>query len=236
MNSQRLSSEEIENLYAFCYEHDVDEFEIQAELVDHLASDMEQQWQQHPARSFDEALQKAFASFGMRGFSEVVKKRKRAFRRRYRQLFWRFFLSFFQLPRILASGFFLWIVYFALRITGEREVVLYTVESILLASYAWYMFFYYPKRMKLEVVDGNRFLLTDYYGVVRSLSWFIYIAFQTSVNVLLQHYRLPGESWIDGILALIIVVVTISMVVLMFYLPRQMKNHFVRDFPQFIKM
>lgn len=236
MNCLRLTSEEIEKLYDFCYEHDVDEFEIQSELVDHLASDIEHQWLNEPDRSFDKSLQKAFASFGEKGFSEVVKKRKQAFRRQYQRLFAAFFLSFFKLPRIIASCSLLFVVYFALRITGNREVVLYTIESIFLACFFGYIFFYYPKRMKLDVVGDKQFLLLEYYSIVRSLSLLIYVLFQTSVNALLKHFTLSGAVWMDAILAATTVLVTITMIVLMFFLPGQIKNHFLKNYKQFVKV
>jgi len=44
MNEWKLTPEQIEELFAFCSKRNVKEYEIQAELVDHMASSIEIQF------------------------------------------------------------------------------------------------------------------------------------------------------------------------------------------------
>ena len=53
----KLSAEQIERLYQFTRQHYVEYYDLQTELVDHLANAIEEQWQQNPKLSFEEALQ-----------------------------------------------------------------------------------------------------------------------------------------------------------------------------------
>ena len=72
----KLSAEQIERLYQFTRQHYVEYYDLQTELVDHLANAIEEQWQKNPKLSFEEALQIEFKKFGVFGFMEVVEKRQ----------------------------------------------------------------------------------------------------------------------------------------------------------------
>lgn len=53
-----ITQEENEQLFQFCRRHYVYHYDVQIELVDHLASAIEEQWEQNPELSFDEGLKK----------------------------------------------------------------------------------------------------------------------------------------------------------------------------------
>jgi hypothetical protein len=44
----KLSSTQIEKLYAFTRQHYVEYYDLQTELVDHLANAIEAQWEENP--------------------------------------------------------------------------------------------------------------------------------------------------------------------------------------------
>jgi hypothetical protein len=52
----------------------VEWYDLQTELVDHLANAIEQQWQENPKILFEDALQMEFKKFGVFGFMDVVEK------------------------------------------------------------------------------------------------------------------------------------------------------------------
>ena len=86
---RKATSEEIEQLYQFTRQHYVEYYDVQTELVDHLASSMEENWEKEPELSFEENLQREFKNFGVFGFMEVVEKKSRALEKRYFFLVWR---------------------------------------------------------------------------------------------------------------------------------------------------
>ena len=79
----KLTPEQIERLYLFTRQHYVEWYDLQTELVDHLANAIEQQWQENPKISFEDALQKEFKKFGVFGFMDVVEKRQAAMNKLY---------------------------------------------------------------------------------------------------------------------------------------------------------
>jgi hypothetical protein len=98
-----LTTDQITALYAFTRQHFVEHYDLQTELVDHLANAIEQRWAMDPAVSFDDALKAEFKKFGVFGFSDVVEERGKALGRRYRKLMWGYFKSFFTPPRVLLT-------------------------------------------------------------------------------------------------------------------------------------
>jgi len=63
-----LTEKQTEELYIFTRQHFVEYYDVQTELVDHLANDIEQISEENPNLSFEEARDKSFKKFGIFGF------------------------------------------------------------------------------------------------------------------------------------------------------------------------
>ena len=74
----KLTPEQIQQLYKFTREHFVEHYDVQTELVDHLANDIEQIWETQPNLSFEDARTISFKKFGVFGFMDVVGERAKA--------------------------------------------------------------------------------------------------------------------------------------------------------------
>ncbi|MEP5132812.1 MAG: hypothetical protein ABJQ64_09610, partial [Nonlabens ulvanivorans] len=61
----KLNDSQIEDLYAFTRKHYVEFYDLQTELVDHLANAIEDQWELKPHLSFEDALQIEFKKIGV---------------------------------------------------------------------------------------------------------------------------------------------------------------------------
>ena len=81
--NQTITQEQTERLFKFCREHYVYHYDLQVELVDHLASSIEEQWETDPTLSFDKALWKTFRKFGVTGFSKVKEQKQKELRKKY---------------------------------------------------------------------------------------------------------------------------------------------------------
>ena len=76
MEARKLTEEEIDRLFGFCTKHYVPEYDLQVELVDHLASGIEDQWAENPDIPFPVALNKTFGRFGIFGFSKIKSQKE----------------------------------------------------------------------------------------------------------------------------------------------------------------
>lgn len=98
-----LTDEHIINLYAFTREHYVEYYDLQSELVDHMANDIEAIMDEIPQLTFDESRDKAFKKFGVFGFMEVVEQRQKAMNKIYMKLLWNYAEDWFRLPQIILT-------------------------------------------------------------------------------------------------------------------------------------
>jgi hypothetical protein len=96
-----LTAYEIQNLYNFTRKHFVEHYDLQTELVDHLANDIEELYIENPKLNFIEARDLAFKKFGVFGFMNVVTARQRAMNKRYYRYLWHYFKEWFRLPQIM---------------------------------------------------------------------------------------------------------------------------------------
>jgi len=99
----KLSSEQIGQLYTFTRRHYVEWYDLQSELVDHLANAIEAEWQQDPKLTFEEVLDIEFKKFGIFGFMDVVEERQKFLQKKYARLIWKYYKQFFRLPRIILT-------------------------------------------------------------------------------------------------------------------------------------
>ena len=83
-----LTKEQIDYLCDFCQARGVPYYDMQLELVDHLASAIEKELADHPGWSFQQAVDMVYASFGGDGFAPLVREKRKAAKIYRRRLWW----------------------------------------------------------------------------------------------------------------------------------------------------
>ena len=128
----KLTESQIEDLYAFTRKHFVEHYDLQTELVDHLANDIETMWQDKPKLSFEDARDKAFKKFGIFGFMEAIEQKAKAMNKRYMRYFWNELKLWFRVPQILATLSLFCVFYLSFSSSYMRvlSVVFYVVIAI----------------------------------------------------------------------------------------------------------
>lgn len=96
-----LSETEIKKLFAFAEKKFVHWYDLQIEIVDHLASSIEAEIQSNAALTFEAALDKVYKSFGIFGFARIVQERQTQLAKAAKKRWWQEFRSFFLWPRII---------------------------------------------------------------------------------------------------------------------------------------
>lgn len=119
----KLSENQIGELFDFTKKKLVFFYDLQVELVDHLASHIEELMEKNKSLSFDKALQEVYAEFGIFGFSHIVREKELQLRKRHRKLLVHEIVSLFHWPNIIKM-----ITLFALIFTLS-----YSVEILYLA-------------------------------------------------------------------------------------------------------
>lgn len=133
-----LSKLQIENLYHFTKQHYVVWYDLQSELVDHLANDIEHIWEKEPHLSFEQAKNKSFKKFGVFGFMEVVEKKQKALNKRYLKLIWNAFIAFFSIPKIIFTiSLFFSLLFFIRLVNYHRFVIIGLTAMVILIPFVY---------------------------------------------------------------------------------------------------
>jgi hypothetical protein len=155
----KLNQEQIQQLYIFTRQHYVEHYDVQTELVDHLANDIEQIWQEKPNLSFEDARAISFKKFGVFGFMDVYGAKQGALHKKYMKILWEHAKAWFRLPKIISTIAFFYFFYtglikygdtFALSVLGV-VAVFGLVKHILLLR----------KVKKRQKLSGKKWLLED---------------------------------------------------------------------------
>jgi len=98
-----LSDEQIQELYAYCNRKGIHYYDIQVEMVDHMANAIEAKMLANPATEFKQALEEVHISFGSFGLREIVREKTNAMGKHYRKMRMRLFLSYFTPPKLMLT-------------------------------------------------------------------------------------------------------------------------------------
>ena len=235
MTERKITPEEIELIYDFCYDRGVSEYEIQSELVDHLASAIEDSWKENRDISFFDNLFGVYRQFGHFGFKKIAKSKKRAFQKQYNQLFLKFLGSFFLLPRIILTFVLSFSLFITIRFFDAREPIMFGIQGFSLALYLWYLLIFFPRRVAIKVKKEHKFLFINYIDFLRNLSGLLVTVSINGIKLCFEHFKAPNHAWFDFGLSFTIILLFIIGYALMFYMPALTNRHFKEQFPQFVK-
>ena len=156
----KLTESQIEALYKFTRKHYVEYYDVQTELVDHLANDIEKIWEAQPHLTFEEARDKSFKKFGVFGFMDAVEKKEWQMTKKYLKLVLRFVKEWFRLPKIILSVTLLFAFYHFQKLSYAYDIYNVIFFSVLLAQITF--IFINAKRLKKKFKEtGKKFLFEN---------------------------------------------------------------------------
>lgn len=101
MKTVTLQPAEIEKLFIFTRSKYVRYRDVQHEIVDHLASGIEELMSIDHTLSFDSALKMVYGRFPVTGFTHFVANKEKETLRYWQRKMWKFIKSYFRMPKIL---------------------------------------------------------------------------------------------------------------------------------------
>lgn len=109
-----LTDEQIDYLFKFCEKHYVYYYEVQLELVDHLANAIEAKMAEDKKLSFEDALDKVYKGFGTMGFAPIVAEKQLQVFKISKAAYWKFIKGQFGWPQVLSVLFFSTLLYYTI--------------------------------------------------------------------------------------------------------------------------
>ncbi|CAM4154522.1 TIGR04222 domain-containing protein [Zobellia roscoffensis] len=231
----RLTKDQIQELYSFVRKHYVEHYDLQMELVDHLANGIEEQWHHHPERTFNEARFMEFKNFGVTGFEEVINEKRRSVRKKYRSIVWGFYKDFFRLPKvILVLGLVLLIATVLILVPFEFRYntiigIFYCIVLIL-----FYLVFKIRKDNELETVQyGKKWMLKDQIYTYGELINIVNLL-PVTLNMKYLRNNIPMDNvWVLVSFSIGITCTIILSYVLFFVIPSKADELLAKTYPEY---
>lgn len=223
---KKITPNQIEILYAFTRKHYVEYYDLQTELVDHLANAIEARWAVQPELGFEEALNAEFKKFGIFGFTDLVERRQLAMHKRYHKLIWGYAKDFLRLPKILICLAGVAISY---RLLAALPYVLAVFAGVIFLVFAGRFIAINRSLNKLRKATGKRWMFQDNIYRCAGSSVFFYPGFQ------FIRYE-GGEDSSPVLLALaavLTVVFALYSYIVLFVIPAKADEHLSAAYPEY---
>ncbi|WP_432672405.1 hypothetical protein [Flavobacterium sp. SM2513] len=225
----KLNEAQIEKLYLFTRQHFVEYYDLQTELVDHLANAIEAQWQLFPTRTFDEALQIEFQKFGVFGFMDVVEKRQSALNKKYGKIVWSHFKNFFRFPQIMGTFSVVGILFFILKMSLYSNIFFISLVVILLVLFFVELFRNARKLKKNNEETGKKWLFKEILAGYGQGSAFLYIPLQ-----FVLHFKGDlSNNYILLFASLFIVSLALGQYIILVIIPNKAEVYLKETYPEY---
>lgn len=183
----KLTEAQIEELYAFTRKKYVEHYDVQTELVDHLATSIEEKMNASNI-NFETALQQVYTQFGIFGFSELVEKKGMEAAIKGRKLFRKSFIEYFRLPKILLFAMILLVSYKTFEISDNDFIAYCFYATIVIFNVIFITKSIRVKRsvMKPLLQFENIYIMSSSFG---SSLFICQIFFKLSITDLSKNYQ-----------------------------------------------
>jgi len=223
----KLIPNQIEQLYKFTRQHYVEHYDVQTELVDHLANDIEQIWQNQPNLSFEDARAISFKKFGVFGFMEVVESRSKALNSKYWKMVWGIFKQFFNIPQIVISItiFLAFLIGFQI-FSSKYFFISISIGGIIVLGFKLY--FLNQEKKKRFKETNKKWLLEEYvYNLGGGIGF---------VNLFIQMVNLSPESVSTTVMIIASAILTSFILIIYittFILPLKIEEILEKQYPEY---
>jgi hypothetical protein len=242
MSERKLSPEQIDNLFELCDYYYISYYDIQIELVDHMASTIETLWATNPELPFEEAAFMVGEQLGGKsGFISIRDNKSKELRRKYSRMQWKYIQEFFQLPKIILTLAITFIVYYFLKHSINYLKVSFIIEAIYVLSLLFFLTIFYPIKIKLNLIPGKEFLLYNHFKSFRKQAISIGLSSLNILSISFREINFKLDSaitvYFDPQLAtsFLVTLYGIAIFAICVDSPQRIKEDFTREFPQFVK-
>lgn len=229
----KLTKEQLQQLYTFTRQHYVEHFDVQTELVDHLANDIEQIWETQTNLSFEDARDISFKKFGVFGFMDVVSEHQKALSKKYWKIIWSFAKDWFQLPKIILT-IFIFMAFIIICKTIYAKHILLTI-LISLCLYAFYKSYFLNRTFKNNFKkNGKKWMLEEMIFKTGMGSFLaLPINFFNIINLTHLDKTLILSNWIVLLYASIFTFLIIAFYVVIEVLPKKAEELLTENYPEY---
>lgn len=234
----KLTENHIQQLYNFTKQHYVEWYDVQTELVDHLANGIEQQWQIQPNLSFETALQNEFKKFGVLGFSEVVEQKTTALNKHYRRLMWQSLREYFKLPKVLLTLVLIFALWQILYVTNLNNILFIIIGFLVIFQFVLfrYLIVMSRKNKRQENQTGKKLLINRTLlglGDLLQIANVFLLYPLTFANIHNNDYSFLELPFYQFLAATVMVVLSLALLVATSVVPKKLTEKMMQQHPDY---
>jgi len=231
--SKKLSESQIDELFELCYYRSVNYYEIQVELVDHLASAIENLWKTNPEMLFEEAMYMIDEQFGgNQGFETIKKEKEKALRKKYWYLLWKFAGDYYKFPKIMITIMLTLTLYTAFHFSENDQWIIVSLVVLFIAFSLFYHLYFFPTFVKIKITEGYSFLLYEVARIgLRSKTELFFIV----ALIFFSNHQIHFTTLASIVLSVFIPLYFVLLYGDYFFISKKINEHFKEQFPQFVK-
>ncbi len=233
---KKLTEEQVAKLFAFCQKNEIYAFDLQIEIVDHLASSIEEQWQGNPELTFGWALKNALDKFGKTRLKKLEHKLRRQLKQNFNRILFSYLLEYFRWPKIVITVIVFLSIFTLLQFTNNNFRILLFISIPVSLFSIYYHFFIFPKKFDINITNNKTFELIDYLkninariGSVAQLPFILLIASNDA------GMRSSNTIKMEILIAFLFSLLLVFFYGHFFFLPQKIREYFFRNYSEFAK-
>ena len=194
-----FTTAQIQTILDFTRKKYVKFYDVQIELVDHIAHKIEELQALDPNLSFDQAIHKVYKSFGIYGFTKMQEKYVDQVQKQWWRRMVRYFLSYFTLPKVFLTIALATVFFFYINLIGT--VIPNSLVIWISAGFISMFFKYHGRRAIKENknrLNSNLLVVNSYSTVINGLVTNDLILFGTVFHIFYYNGKFEDLSqvWI----------------------------------------
>jgi threonine/homoserine/homoserine lactone efflux protein len=229
----KLTAQQIDQLYLFTRQHYVEWYDLQTELVDHLANAIETEWEQNPKLTFDEVLNKEFRKFGVFGFMDVVGSRQAALGKKYNRLVFQHFKAFFRAPKILLTIIMTFLLFIILKHSFYNNFIFIGLYFILIGFAIYGIFKNRIVNKRKDKTNQKKWLFEEIINRYGNFS--VAIIFPLNIFIQICNHTekyLSNEYWVFGMSFFLVLMALLNYIVFII-IPSKTREYLLETYPEY---
>lgn len=225
----KLTSQHINQLHKFTRAHYVEWYDLQTELVDHLANDIEHIWEENSKLTFNQAKNKAFKKFGIFGFNDVIGQRHNALYKQYWKMVWKIFKDYFKLPKIVLTMLISAIIFTILNILSSKNIFIYSYLAIHIILILGFLIREQIQIKRKNKITGKKWMFDNIITSMGGIGFLMYMPLQVFSHFTNLNWSLKNQIIVSVILALF----SILSYILVKIIPKEMIKKMENQYPEY---
>lgn len=219
---KKVNPQQIEKIKTFLIKKDVVYYDLQQELVDHVCTSIEEQWEKKPDLTFDQAFHNEYKNFGIFGFSDIVEKRETDLKKYYWKQIARHGLNWFKIPQLFFTLIVFYCIYEIMLTPHNLLFIQISFGSICLISIALSILLQIRERNKLK--QQKPILLMDKVIAEATASSFI-IYLPMFQGVFFEEGAIISTT-LSALIAIFLTLLFFGMYMVLYDFPKNKKKYF----------